>query len=300
VLARADPSGQCPACGRPTFGGANYCKARLCEHYAPIWARDQQRKCFANLEAYDDGDGTAVMFTITAPGREQLPWDENHCASLGEHSHEGPIGCRVRPCDAREWNASCSERWRRLHDRAATLTRRETGRRPRMLLRAFEQQYRGVLHVHAAIGRGLWIDKVASDVYGKHLARLAPSYGFGKVDEPTGRARPAREAAAYLSAYLTKGKGHKRQLSETVRSDQLPRSVIHVSTRLTMRTCVTMRTLRFRRLVFMRWNALLPFPEQRAIQNIVDAFPGCELVEDRGPPLAREGVKNDEEHATCT
>jgi hypothetical protein len=56
------------------------------------------------------------------------------------------------------------------------------------------------------------------------------------VDTPTGRARHARESAAYISSYLSQGKGHKRKLGETVRSDQLPRSIIHVSTALTLRT----------------------------------------------------------------
>lgn len=289
-MPRAEPSGRCSHCGRATYGGAEACKARLCPHYAPIWARDQQRKCFENLGAYADGDSTAVMFTITAPGRDQLPWDDEHCAPLGRHRHDGRAGCRVRADLAREWNASCSDRWRRLHDRAARLTQRETGRRPRLLLRAFEQQARGVLHVHATVGRGCMVDKQAADVYGHHLARLAASYGFGKVDEPTGRARHARESAAYLSAYLTSGKGSKRQLSETVRSDQLPRSVIHVSTSLTLQTGVTMRALRFRRLVYRRWQCNLDFLEQRDVQVLCEAFDG-ELVPARAPPAAQGRVR---------
>lgn len=286
---RADPTGQCPHCSRPVFAGAKTCKARLCPNYASIWARDQQRKCFENLGSYDEGDGTAVMFTATAPGADLLPWDEDHCAALGEHQHSGLIGCRVRSDVAREWNSTCSDRWRRLHDRAARLTTRDTGHRPHMLLRAFEQQARGVLHVHATLARGRFIDKRSADVYGAHLTRLAASYGFGKVDTPTGRARPARESAAYLSAYLSGGKGHKRQLSETVRSDQLPRSIIHVSTQLTMRTHVTMRALRFRRLLNRRWAVNLPFDEQHNVQLLVEAFPGCELVpywDDLAPPSA--------------
>jgi hypothetical protein len=101
-------------------------------------------------------------------------------------------------------------------------------------------------------------------------------------DTPTGRARHAREAAAYINSYLSTGKGSKRRLGESVRSDQLPRSVIHVSTRLTMQTGVRMRALRFRRLAHCRWGVELPFPEQRLVQDLVAAFPGCEL--ERGPP----------------
>jgi hypothetical protein len=167
------------------------------------------------------------------------------------------------------------------------------------LVRAHEFQKRGVLHTHVVCGRGTFAEKRVADEYGRCLALLAPQYGFGKVDTPIDRARAAREAAAYISSYLGKGKGRKRQLGETVLSAEMPRSIIYVSIQLTLKTGVTMRALRFRRLVFMRWNTLLPFPEQRSIQNIVDAFPGCQLVEDRGPPCAREEVNNDEEHATC-
>jgi hypothetical protein len=154
--------------------------------------------------------------------------------------------------------------------------------RPFLLLRAFEAQSRGVLHIHAVLARGTWSQKVATASYGQHLGRLAGKYGFGAVDTPIARARHAREAAAYVSSYLTQGKGQKRTLGETVRSDQLPHSVIHISTVLTMRTGVTMRALRFRRLLKSRWGVSLPFPEQRCIQHLVEAFPGSVL--ERGPP----------------
>jgi hypothetical protein len=122
-----EPSGSCPHCGRPTYGGAAYCKARRCPHYAPIWARDQQRKLFENLGAYDSGDGHGVMFTITAPGAGDLPWDEEHCAPLGNHRHSGLLGCRVAPRAAEEWNQSCSARYGLLRVAARRLTRRRLG-----------------------------------------------------------------------------------------------------------------------------------------------------------------------------
>jgi hypothetical protein len=84
----------------------------------------------------------------------------------------------------------------------------------------------------------------------------------------TGRARRLREAAAYISSYLSAGKGSKRKLGECVRLDQRPRSAIHVSTRLTMQTGVTMRALRFRRLLRCRWGVELPFREQRLVAGV--------------------------------
>jgi hypothetical protein len=75
----------------------------------------------------------------------------------------------------------------------------------------------------------------------------------------------------------------KEGLSETVRSPEMPRSIIHVSIDLTQKTGVTMRALRFRRLVYARWHCNLTFPEQRNVQLFVEAFDG-ELVPERGPP----------------
>jgi len=146
-------------------------------------------------------------------------------------------------------------------------------------------QTRGVLHVHVVCGRGTLAEKTVADEYGRCLTQLAPRYGFGSVDTPVGRARSATESAAYISSYLGKGReGGKQSLSETVRSCEMPRSIIHVSTDLTLKTGVTIRSLRFRRLVYGRWRCNLPFVEQRVVQSIVDAFPGCELIADRGPP----------------
>lgn len=289
-MSLANATGKCPYCGRPTFGEARHCKARQCVHYAPIWAKDTQVKLFTNTAAYDDGDGAAVMFTVTAPGRHDLPWSDR-CDALGDHAHSGLLGCGVVAELAQEWNTTAPERWRRLHDRCARLTARRTGTRPHLLLRGWEMQARGVLHVHAVVARGRGCDKRASDVYGEELVRLAKSYGFGHVDTPTGRARHARESAAYLSAYLTKGKGHKKQLCETVRSHELPRSVFHVSTRLTLRTRCTMRTLRLRRYVHAVWGNVGVESRETAVLFLT-GLPGCELqpMAGRAPPRTRNAA----------
>jgi hypothetical protein len=142
--------------------------------------------------------------------------------------------------------------------------------------------------VHVVCGRGTLGEKLVADEYGRCLKVLAPRYGFGSVDTPVGRACSARESAAYISSYLASSRapGGKRRLSETVRSSEMPRSIIHVSVDLTQKTGVTMRALRFRRLVYGRWKVNLGFLEQRNVQRLCDAFDG-ELLFDRGPPTLR-------------
>jgi hypothetical protein len=71
----------------------------------------------------------------------------------------------------------------------------------------------------------------------------------------------------------------------------MPRSIIHVSTRLTLETGCTMRILRMKRALFVVWRASLPFTEVRTVAALLAAFPGSELLplgldDDRGPPSA--------------
>ncbi len=80
-----------------------------------MWAGDQRQKLFRNLETLR---GDILLSAVTAPGADELPWDEQACAALGEHKHSGKLGCRVDRRAARAWNESAAERWRRLHRRA--------------------------------------------------------------------------------------------------------------------------------------------------------------------------------------
>jgi len=86
------------------------------------------------------------------------------------------------------------------------------------------------------------------------LAELAPAYGFGYVERKV-RPMASRAAAAYLSSYFVTGKGSKPTLQESVTSTALPRSIIHVSSRLTQATGCTMRSLRLRRYAWHTWTS---------------------------------------------
>jgi hypothetical protein len=82
--------------------------ARWCAGYCELWAGDVRRKLFAALQAYDDlvGDQRQTrkvrLLAVTAPGvAAGLVWDEAKCAHLGEHRHDGRLGCRVADAPAR-------------------------------------------------------------------------------------------------------------------------------------------------------------------------------------------------------
>jgi hypothetical protein len=213
---------------------------------------------FANLDAYADQIPSGLkapqvlLSAVTAPGEGGgLRWDEDHCAALGHHQHSGLRGCRVRHWDASHWNRTAPQRWRDLHRQAYIRCTRE-GLKPWLLARVWERQKRGTLHVHPVLAYSTPAERRAADRYLFHLDDLRERYGFGFIERKR-LVREPRSAAAYLSSYFVNGKGKKATLEESVRSGAMPRSIIHVSHRLTQVSGVTMRTLR---LVRYRWILL--------------------------------------------
>jgi hypothetical protein len=269
----------CRGCGRRLYGPGRLCRSRRCPEYGLIWAGDQRQKLFRNLEVVH---GEIVLGAVTAPGARELPWDERACSGLGEHEHSGSRGCRVDGIAAREWNESAPGRWRRLHRRAYQDTVKRCGRESVwMVARVWEMQTRGVLHVHPVLALVTARQRAGARRYVRRLAELAPQYGFGFVERNV-KPQPAVNAAAYLSSYFVKGRRGKATLWESVRSAAMPRSIVHVSVRLTQETGCTMRLLRFGRYVWVLWGVGLPCRELRFIdERGFSAW--AELAADGGP-----------------
>ena len=64
----------------------------------------------------------------------------------------------------------------------------------------------------------------------------------------------AKASAAYLSGYFVKGKRDKLSLTETVRSADMPRSIVYVAPWLSRKSGWTMRSLRLKRFLWVRWG----------------------------------------------
>ena len=266
----------CDHCGHWVPSPLRRCRRRKCPGYAPIWAGDQRRKLFVNLTAYADQvpDGVkapqVLVTAVTAPGESGgMEWDRNQCQALGAHRHSGDLGCRVRPWQSRRWNRSAPERWRAMHGEAYRRCRRE-GLRPWLLVRVWELQKRGVLHVHPVLAYSTLEERRAADRYIEHLDSLRERHGFGFIERRR-RVREPRAAAAYLSAYFVSGKGTKASLEESVQADAMPRSIIHVSQELTRASGCTMRTLRARRYYWVRTRAAIAFRDLAAL--VKDGYP---------------------------
>lgn len=230
----------CSGCGRRLIYGT-LCRRRTCPKYGPVWARDVRRVLFENLKA----SGSVVMTTVTAPGAAVLPWS---CER--PHKHSGDLGCKVEPNAAHEWNLNARLQWSRLHRRLSQACKRHHGFNP-LLLRIWEEQKRGVLHLHVVLAFSPGAEQRAAQLYIEMLSERACEYGFGFVDRKVGRASgkvwDPSAAAAYLSSYYVRGKGAKATINQTVLSDQIPPSVFYVARRLLKKTGVTMRSLRLDR-----------------------------------------------------
>ncbi len=155
-----------------------------------------------------------------------------------------------------------------------------------MVARVWEMQMRSVLHVHPVLAHVTARQRTGARCYMGRLAELAPQHGFGFVERKV-KPQPAVNAAAYLSSYFVRGRRGKATLWESVRSSAMPRSIVHVSVKLTQETGCTMRLLRIGRFMWVNWKVTLPYRELRIIDE-QGFLVWAELVADgigRGPPL---------------
>jgi hypothetical protein len=235
----------CPHCGGSRYGNVP-CKRRTCPRYAAIWAYDWRILLLENLIAYG---GKAVMYTLTPPGKDVLPWDRARCSHPRRVRCDGRRGCVIEDEARRRWNASCQRRLSRLYETVQQAVHREVGVRANLLAVGKEAQRRGATHVHYVLGVETALELRAAKAFRRHLERLSkkPRYSFGHLNAKFVKPKPAREAAAYLSSYFLGGRGHKAKLTEAVLNTELPRLPLYVSRRLTRVTRTTMRNKRRQR-----------------------------------------------------
>jgi hypothetical protein len=126
-----------------------------------------------------------------------------------------------------------------------------------MVCRAQEVQKRGLLHYHPVVQADTPVRRAAVAFYAQELARMAGTHGFGHVDRKI-RLLSAKAAAAYLSSYFVTGKGKKSTLQQSVRHEAMKKGLpLWLTPRLTMKSGITMRELRFRRFLWVRFPDLL-------------------------------------------
>jgi hypothetical protein len=196
-----------------------------------------------NLMAYE---GDVFLVTVTAPDAKALPWDEAHCRHRGPHRHSGADGCRVVLHRAQMWNREARRHWSRMHRTAQQKVKRDLGRGPRILGYVWQEQRRGVFHLHLVLGYA-WRDREAADAYVALIRRRVGRHSFGFIDArnrdgKTGRSTvmASLAAATYLVNYATESS----QLRALIENPARPTRPVYVSRELSRQTMCTMRRLR--------------------------------------------------------
>jgi hypothetical protein len=183
------------------------------------------------------------LVTLTAPGVDVLPWDEDHCAWMGPHKHSGPLGCRIEVEAANAWAVDLEQRFHRL---CMAARKRGRVREPVVCARAWEAQNRGAPHCHMVT-----IVNAPGERFVEALLELAPRYGFGTIHDKGYAARGGYAHAAYLSKYVTKDGHHENSRRESLfEASLLPRRTVWVSPVLTRRSGATMTVSRLVRSVW--------------------------------------------------
>lgn len=176
------------------------CKRRDCtwRGCGPRWIRNWQTSTRINLDVGYGGE--LLMFTVTPPGADVLPWSGWRIDSrtgqrrrCGESHHHGPRhGCLVDDDAADGWAAECRENWKGLRDAARKAVKHHGLQTQHLVLeRAWEPQKRGVPHLHGVAGYRHG-DRFATRVFLVEIARRAQQYGFGPITHPSPRPRDLR------------------------------------------------------------------------------------------------------------
>jgi len=244
------------------------CKRRTCPSYAPLWAYDWRIVLLENLIAYG---GKAVMYTLTPPGADVLPFDRARCTHPAQIPCSGTRGCVIEERARMIWNATFQKRLSRLYETVQAAVSRDVGVRANVLASGKETQRRGAIHVHYILGVETAVELRAAKAFRRHLERLSrkPRYAFGHVNGKFVKPKPAREAAAYLSSYFLGGRGHKAKLTEAVLNRELPSLPLYVSRRLTAVTKTTMRNKRRQRHLYVCRDRGLPDPTWAADRELL-------------------------------
>jgi hypothetical protein len=167
--------------------------------------------------------GMVALLTLTAPGRDVLPWDTDLCGH-GPGECSGKRGCVVQAHPAMVWHRSLPRRWSWF----VTYVRRMCGQVE--FFKVYEWQERGALHVHVLARLPVGC---SGALFRQACKSAARRWGFGPQCDvrwlPAGSvetevrpgvvARSPRIAAAgYVAKYCSKGYdslGHVEMLNTT-------------------------------------------------------------------------------------
>lgn len=260
------------------------CGGRYCEACGLRWQGDM-RVCAVAASEHLGGD--VALVTITAPGRDYF-------AARGRED-------RIHPRAAlTAWNEDARPRWRRFHLWAARPLREAMQQLApgwRVLMRSWEYQRRGALHLHLVLPFGTDHERAITTAYVWNLWSGARARGFGYVLGGDASERPGWDrcprvpsadggrAARYVCKYVASVGAGKGAMVDAVRRTAQRGSIVWISPSLTRRSGVNMTKLRSRRRIVGRYPWAVESAEHWRTACLVDS------VQHGRPPLARAAIE---------
>ncbi len=180
------------------------CGATRASRCEPCSTSHRKDVAYIGRSGVSDSPTGFFFVTLTAPGKDLLPWDPDVCSHDRAVACSGDLGCRVNLFDAAAWNYRMTQNWSWF----VTYLRRELKRYGLTLefFKAIETQERGVLHIHAMV-------RVEGGVISRRrlremVATCAREWDFGRqVDvqhvQP-GDGREMARKAGYCASYISK------------------------------------------------------------------------------------------------
>lgn len=184
----------CTKCGEQLIVRCGSSRASRCQPCG----ESHRRRLMQIVESGTTGDrfGQYWWVTITAPGEDDLPWDEAECSHGPEVECSGKLGCQVEWWSAAAWNGQAPKRWSWF----MTYVRRRLGDQVQYC-GTWEWQSRGVLHRHFLMRseRPTTERRVRAAVRG-----AARRWGFGSQYDVRSIAGGAAREIAYVAKYASK------------------------------------------------------------------------------------------------
>jgi len=205
----------CVDCGHWSPVRCNSGSRRKCEPCASLKAGDLAsiaRSGMMELEGRDSRRGALfAMVTLTAPGADVLGWDTSKCTHPRAEAVagvapaaacSGALGCQADAASVAAWEAGLPKRWSYFRQ---SLRRSLGAGVDVQFFKTYEEQRRGVLHVHALVR----VEGVCSKRRFRSAVRsYRDAQGFGRqydVSHVNGNdLREIARAAGYLAKYVTK------------------------------------------------------------------------------------------------
>lgn len=232
--------GLCRDCWECRWKGHHSCRRGVCPCGRGKYGHDMWATVAANLPQ------AAALVVLTAPGAEELPWDENRCEHPANVRCSGRLGCKVVSQVADHWNRTMPYRKRVV--REAVRQRLKRAGHPWPVVEEVEEpQKRGVLHVNFVLDLAY---PEACRAFVAAWRELGPKKGFGFIDGKaleraiaTPAAESVRRVSGYLAGYLLDERKAETSVFAAMEMRCTSR-VWSVARRRTMATGVTMGSLK--------------------------------------------------------